>query len=193
VTDPRPRLRVDDDFEDEYPGADPSSAECALNIARTADQFLAELARRLRSEAGISMTAMMVLATIDGLGGRSTPAEIGRHVVVSSASITSLVDTNEKHGYVRRTPDVDDRRRTWVSLTPDGRALVDRLLPGMHRVETEVMAALTLDERLELLRLLGKVQASVARVGEQPPSFAAAPRNRPARLDRDRLADDPAT
>lgn len=186
MTDPQPLLRVDDDFEDEYPGADPTSAECVVNIARTADQLITELARRLRFEAGISTTAMMVLATIDGLGGRSTPAEIARHVVVSSAAITSLVDTNEKHGYVRRSPDADDRRRTWVALTPDGRALVDRLLPGLHRVETDVMGALTHPERLELLRLLGKIQRSVIRVAEQPPALEPAPRIRPARLDRER-------
>ena len=183
MTDPQPQLRVDGDFETEYPGADPTSAECYINVVRTADQLFAELARRLRAEAGISSTAMMVLATIDGLGGRSTPAEIGRHVVVSSAAITSLIDTNEKHGYVRRAPDAVDRRRTWVGLTPEGRALVDRLLPGVHQVETDVMGALAPAERLELLRLLAKIQVSVLRVAQQPASLPNAPRNRPARLD----------
>lgn len=184
MTDPQPQLRVEDDFETEYPGADPTSAECYINVVRTADQLFAELARRLRVEAGISSSAMMVLATIDGLGGRSTPAEIGRHVVVSSAAITSLIDTNEKHGYVQRAPDATDRRRTWVGLTPEGRALVDRLLPGLHQVETDVMGALTPAEQLQLLSLLAKIQASVHRVGQQPPSLPSAPRNRPARLDK---------
>ena len=92
MTEPNYLLRVDEDFDVEYPGADATSAECYVNVVRTADQLLGELARRLRVEAGISTTAMMVLATIDGLGGRSTPAEIGRHVVVSSAAITSLID-----------------------------------------------------------------------------------------------------
>jgi len=184
VTEPNYLLRVDEDFDVEYPGADATSAECYVNVVRTADQLLGELARRLRVEAGISTTAMMVLATIDGLGGRSTPAEIGRHVVVSSAAITSLIDTSERKGYVRRAPDPADRRRTWVALTPEGRTLIDRLLPGAHQVETDVMSALTSAERLELLRLLGKVQHSVLRVAQQPPRFAPAPRIRPARLDR---------
>ncbi len=186
MTEPGPQLRVDDDFELEYPGSDPTSAECYVNLIRTADQLLAELARRLRSEAGISTTTMMVLATIDGLGGRSTPAEIAQHVVVSSAAITSLIDTNERKGFVERTPDQVDRRRTWVTLTPEGKTVIDRLLPGLHRVETEIMSALTMAERLELLRILAKLQGSVARVGEDPAALPVAPRHRPARLDRPR-------
>src|SRR3989304_2196819 len=75
-----------------------TSAGCSVTAVRAADHLLAELARRLRVEAGISTTAMMVLATIDGLGGRSTPAEIGRHAVVSSAAMTSLIDTSERKG-----------------------------------------------------------------------------------------------
>ncbi len=184
MTDAQPQLRVDDDFEAEYPGADPTSAECYVNLIRTADQLLAELARRLRVEAGISTTTLMVLATIDGLGGRSTPAEIAQHVVVSSAAITSLIDTNERKGFVARSGDEIDRRRTWITLTPEGRTVIDRLLPGLHLVETDVMSTLTPAERLDLLRLLAKLQASVARVAEEPASLPVGPRNRPARLDR---------
>ena len=181
-------LRVEDDFEVEYPGSDASAAECSINLVRTADQLLAELARRLRVDSGISTTAVIVLATIDGLGGRSTPVEIGRHIVVSSAAITSLIDTNERMGLVERTRDSVDRRRIWVALTPAGRTLIDRLLPGMHRVETDIMSTLTPDERAELLRILGKVQVSLDRVGEEPPAIPVASRNRPARLDRIREA-----
>lgn len=73
-----------------------------------------------------------------------------------------------------------------MGLTTEGRALVDRLLPGLHRVETDAMGALAPAERLELFRLLAKIQVSVLRVRQQPPSLPNAPRNRPARLDGNR-------
>ena len=175
--------RVDEDFGEEFPGAEAAASECYVNVIRAGDGLLAELSRRLRHEAGLSTTALMLLATTDGLGGRSTPAEIGEHVPITSAAITSLVDTAEQKGLVQRLPYPGDRRKVQVVLTDEGKELIDRLLPGVHQLETEVMSVLTPREKATLLELLEKVQRSVHEAAAQPPSLAEGPRNRPDRLD----------
>ena len=45
------------------------------------------------------------------------------------ANITRLVQGLERKGWVQRTPDPEDGRRILVSLTADGAALMERLLP----------------------------------------------------------------
>jgi len=173
--------RVGDDFSVEYPGADALASESFVNVVRVGNVLESELSRRLRSEAGLSARALMLLATIDGLGGQATSSEIGKHVPITSAAITSLVDTNEKKGYIRRVPDTKDRRKIQIQMTDSGQVVIDRILPGVHRLEVEVMGTLTEREQTTLLKLLTKIQRSAAEAALQPPEFEAAPRIRAER------------
>src|SRR4051794_15995763 len=97
-------LRAEPDFEQEYPGAERSATECFINLTRVGDRLTAELTRRLRADVGLSMTAIMALATLDGLGGTATPTDIAEHVIITSASVTSLLDTLAKRGLLTRAP-----------------------------------------------------------------------------------------
>lgn len=174
--------RVDDDFEIEFPGADALASECFVNVVRVGDLLQTELSRRLRHEAGLSTRALMLLATIDGLGGRAIPSEIATHMPISTAAVTSLVDTNERKGLVERLPDPDDRRKVQVVLTTEGQTLLDRILPGAHMLESEVLSGLADHERADLLRILEKLQNSVEQVSQLAPSLPkASPRNRRSR------------
>lgn len=182
VADPEPALRVDADFEDEYPGADPLSTECFMNIARASDQLLGELNRRLKADFDLSISAATVLAIIDGAGEPITPGVIAERAIIAAASTTSVLDTLERRGLVERRPHPTDRRKLLIDLTSSGRSAIDKILPGVHRLETAVMSALSEDERRDLLGLIAKVQASVAAVAAQPAEPLGGLRRVPSRL-----------
>lgn len=182
--DAQPALRVEPDFAEEYPGADPLSTECFMNIARASDQMLAELNRRLKADYDLSVSAATVLAIIDGAGEPITPGVIAERAIIAAASTTSVLDTLEKRGLVERRPHPTDRRKLLIDLTGTGRTTIDHILPGIHRLEEEVMRALTTEERRDLLGLIAKVQASVSEVAEQPAQGLGGTRNVPSRLHR---------
>ena len=183
-TDVKPALLVDPDFAEEYPGADPLSTECFMNIARASDQMLAELNRRLKADSDLSVSAAPVLAIRDGAGEPITPGLIAERAIIAAASTTSVLDTLEKRGLVERRPHPTDRRKLLIELTATGRTTIDHILPCIHRLEEEVMRALSPDERRSLLGLIAKVQASVAKVAEQPAQGLGGIRNVPSRLHR---------
>jgi DNA-binding MarR family transcriptional regulator len=183
-TELQPALRVDPDFAEEYPGADPLSTECFMNIARASDQMLGELNRRLKADYDLSVSAATVLAIIDGAGEPITPGVIAERAIIAAASTTSVLDTLEKRGLVERRPHPTDRRKLLIDLTANGRTTIDHILPGIHRLEEEVMRALTPDERRDLLGLIAKVQTSVSKVAEQPAQGLGGTRNVPSRLHR---------
>lgn len=184
ISETEPALRVDPDFADEYPGADPLSTECYMNIARASDQMLAELNRRLKADYDLSVSAATVLAIIDGAGEPITPGVIAERAIIAAASTTSVLDTLERRGLVERRPHPTDRRKLLIDLTPTGRRTIDHILPGIHRLEEEVMRVLTEQERRDLLALVAKVQASVSVVAEQPAQGLGGTRNVPSRLRR---------
>lgn len=155
-----------------------------MNYARATDQMLGELNRRLKADYDLSISAANVLAIIDGAGEPITPGVIAERAIIAAASTTSVLDTLERRGLVERRPHPTDRRKLLIDLTPTGRSTVDHILPGIHRLEQEVMGALTIEERQDMLRLIAKVQMSLARVAEQPAKSLDGTRNVPSRLGR---------
>jgi DNA-binding MarR family transcriptional regulator len=55
-----------------------------------------------------------------GTPGRATHAELARRCFLTPATLTGVVDTLEKAGYVRRERDDADRRVVWLVLTDAG-------------------------------------------------------------------------
>jgi DNA-binding MarR family transcriptional regulator len=181
-------VRVDADFQDEYPGGDTTCTEAYASVCRTGEALLGELDRRIVLTFGMNQATATALAVIDGAAAPLTPSQVGDRVLIPSATMTATLDLLERRGWIRRTPNPADRRSVLVEITPDGRAAADQLLPGIRAVERSVMSALTQDERAQLLELLAKVLARAAEVAAEPPEPLKGQRIRPARLDRPQQA-----
>ena len=108
---------------------------------------------------------------------------IAERVLITTGSMTSVLDTLEKRGLIQRMPHPDDRRKLLVDITPDAQAILDELLPSLHARERDVIStALSTKEQRELLQLIAKVQHAALQAQSTPAPPAA--RQRPARLNR---------
>jgi len=140
--------------------------------------------RQVWEEHRLSSTARMVLAVIEGAGEPLEPGVIASRLIITSGSMTSLLDTLEKRGLVRRLPHPDDRRKLLVDVTDEAEAILDAMLPALHARERDVVgAALSADEQRQLLGMLARVQRSAAEAAGAPPPHAR-PRRRPRRPGR---------
>jgi DNA-binding MarR family transcriptional regulator len=98
------------------------------------------------------------------------PSVIAERLVTTTGTMTSLLDTLEKRGLIRRLPHPDDRRKILVDVTPDARAIIDELLPSLHARERAVITtALTVPEQRQLLSLIASVQHAAVNAGKWPP------------------------
>ena len=175
-------VKVDADFEDEYPGGDTTCTEAYASLCRTGEALLGELDRRIAATFGISQAAATALAVIDGAGTPLTPSQVADRVLIASATMTATLDLLERRGWIRRVPNPADRRSVLIEITPEGRATTDQLLPGIRAVEQGILSALTHDERKYLLDLLAKILTRTAQAATEPPEPLHGQRNRPARL-----------
>jgi len=173
---------VDADFQEEYPGGDPTCTEAYASLVRTGQALLGELDRRIRLTFDVPQPAATALAVIDGAREPLTPSQVGDRALVASATMTATLDLLEHRGWIRRIPNPDDRRSVLIEITPAGRATADQLLPGIRTHERSILSALTPDERTQLLDLLAKVLARTADIAGQHPEPLTGPRVRPARL-----------
>ncbi|HYY09822.1 MAG TPA: MarR family transcriptional regulator, partial [Kineosporiaceae bacterium] len=97
-----------------------------------------------------------VLATLRRSGApyALTAGDLMRSAMVTSGAITQRLDRLEARGWVRRGPHPGDGRVVLVTLTDDGRSLVDRVLPDHLATEERLLAALSPEQRTTLAALL---------------------------------------
>lgn len=160
----------------EFPDLDPSAAEAFLHLLHTGDEVFGVSDRSLaghnisHGRFGVLMLlwrslqprAAKLLGTDECVPGPRTPAELADAAGVTRATMTGLIDTLERDGYVKREPDPVDRRQMSVLLTPRGEKFLMEFLPGHFKAIAAIMAPLTEAERKTLVRLLGKVQQQAA-------------------------------
>jgi DNA-binding MarR family transcriptional regulator len=179
--EPDPLVRVGPDFETEFPDASALATECFANLYRTGHLLIELHNRQTRDDYNLSQSAREVLAVVEGAGEPLEPTVIAQRLLITTASMTPLLDTLERRGLVRRLPHPDDRRKRLVDITPAARQIVDEFLPSFHARERMVVTeALTVAEQRALLRLLAKVQ----RAAHDASSLAPARDARRKRISR---------
>ncbi len=104
----------------------------------------------------LTMPQFRALVTIRRFG-RQTGRELAGRLRVTPGTLVPLVDRLEEHGYLRRVPDQDDRRLTWLELTPKADKLFERLW-GMGAARIGVaISRLVPKDRAQLRKLLSRL------------------------------------
>jgi DNA-binding MarR family transcriptional regulator len=172
-----PRYECLLDSAKQFPSLDPSAAEVYLHLLRTSDEVFRATDAHLsahRMSQGRFTVLMLLLDKATNQPHPRTPAELADLAGVTRATMTGLVDTLEKDGFVRRDPDPRDRRMMSVVLTLEGHAFLGRFLPEHFQRIAAMMARLSEAERRMLVTLLGRVLEGVAELSPPPPASVVA-------------------
>jgi DNA-binding MarR family transcriptional regulator len=172
----------------EFPDLDPSAAEAFLHLLHTSDEVFAISDRSFaghnisHGRFGVLMLlwrsvqprAAKLLGADECVPGPRTPAELADAAGVTRATMTGLIDTLERDGFVKREPDPDDRRMMSVRLTSRGERFMREFLPGHFKGIAAIMSTLTEAERKTLVRLLSKIQEQAAALSPKRDAAPAA-------------------
>jgi DNA-binding MarR family transcriptional regulator len=109
-----------------------------------------------------------VLASLrrEGRPYRLTPTELSKALMVTSGGMTKRLASLERRGLISREPHPRDGRSTAVTLTPEGKRLVDEVLPEHVANEERLLAELSAEERAELAALLEALAVSLGDVAD---------------------------
>lgn len=113
-------------------------------------------ARSSVSALGLGLSDFAVLEALLHKGPQPVNT-IGKKVLLTSGSITTAIDRLESRKLVRRRAHSEDRRARMVELAEKGTRLIECAFGQHARDMEEVMAVLSADERVELMRLLKKL------------------------------------
>ena len=107
----------------------------------------------------LSLTQIKLLHHLDDSVHELTLKQGAELVHVSLPAASRMVDDLVRRGLVERHEDVEDRRMKRVSITRDGRAVIDRLTSARLSGMEQFVEGLSADERRTLGRALNTLLA----------------------------------
>lgn len=154
-----------DDFYAQTPEGNVLATETVMNVVRTGDLLFDRIGRLLRP-LGVSSAGGLVLGLLRDHGPMS-PSVLGDRLIVTRATVTGLVDSLERRGFVRRTANPNDRRSLIVAITPEGEKVLAKVRETVHRQERDWMSALSETELRRLIALLHRIQQELDQPSEE--------------------------
>ena len=148
------------DFEQSYPNASSTATECAMNLVYTVDLMLKRISSFLQPF-DLSPATGLVLSILADSDAPLPPNQIAERLIISRATVTGLIDTLERRGYVERHPHQTDRRMLQIALTDTGRQVANAFRPVVHQHEKVWMDALNSSEQEQLLEFLERLQENL--------------------------------
>ncbi len=162
----------------EFPDLDPSAMEAFLHLLRTGDEVFSVTDHNLTAHNisngrfGILMLLWRstqpriaaLMGDAPGAAGMRTPAELAEAAGVTRATMTGLIDSLDRDGFVKREAILSDRRMMSVHLTAAGEQFLHDFLPDHFKAISSLMGSLTEIERNTLVRLLAKIQQQASQL-----------------------------
>lgn len=84
-------------------------------------------------------------------------SDLSRKMLVSSGNITCVIGNLEKNGLAIRSRSLDDKRATYVRLTPEGKKMFDEVFVRHAKFIQDTASVLSAKEQRTLAELLKKL------------------------------------
>lgn len=123
------------------------------NIYRAAAAVRRKAERDVLAEHQLSWGGFTILWVLWVWGNRET-ADLAADCDLAKGTLTGMLNTLERQGFVERSKMASDRRRVVVTLTESGRSTIEATYPVFNDFESKMLVGMNTGERRELARLL---------------------------------------
>jgi DNA-binding MarR family transcriptional regulator len=135
-----------------------------FRLNRLAAEVSAALSSEYHERYGLDIPEWRVLATL-GFRDEACSAQYISHCTrTHKSTISRAVTALMNRQLVERVENQDDRREFALRMTRKGKALYQQLIPRLLRREQEILSCLSVREREDFARMLGKIENSLALV-----------------------------
>ncbi|HVO43859.1 MAG TPA: MarR family transcriptional regulator [Aggregatilineales bacterium] len=142
---------------------DPSALELARNIG-IADHIMTALSERhlggQMTFAQFRMLSWLYMQDEENKTGL-LPSQLSRFQGVTPNTVSSLLHSLRKQGFIEQVSHPEDRRKRIIKITEAGRELVREMTPRQFRYVSGLLDGLDPEERQTLIQLTGKLIATV--------------------------------
>lgn len=120
-----------------------------------------EIRRCLRDEFAITLPRYDAMAQLERAPNGLTMGQLSRRMMVTSGSVTGVVDCLVNDGFAERVAVPGDRRANFVRMTEKGREEFNRITPVHHFWIRDIFYDMDRADLDRLLDILGNLKSSV--------------------------------
>lgn len=124
----------------------------SLTVLLRASQSIEEVLRKDMQKYGLNMTEFAVLELLYHKGEQPIQ-KIGEKILITSGSITYVVDKLEKKGFVERVACPNDRRVTFATITASGTTFMNEIFPQHEQKVAQIFDVLNDDEQQQFIEM----------------------------------------
>jgi DNA-binding MarR family transcriptional regulator len=164
-------------IEAEVPGVDLAVFEAFFGLSRVTSRLIADFESVVQRPRGLSWAGFRTMFCL-WVGGPLQTGDLARLLFTTAPTVSSVVNTLEARGWVRRERLTHDRRLVRVRLTPSGGRLIRSVFRDQHEREVAWVRELPADDLAAFVRVVEHI-ATRARPevagGRRGPAAAAGP------------------
>lgn len=139
---------------------DQINLKLVIAIARSYNQLFSKIDESLKPE-GLTTTEFGVLEHLYHKG-KQPVQNIAEKILVTSGTITYIIDKLEKRGLVQRIRCVEDKRVFYVALTSEGETLISGVFKRHEEMLEILFSELTEDQKENILGNLIDFQKAIS-------------------------------
>jgi DNA-binding MarR family transcriptional regulator len=132
--------------------------DCIIFLLAKAYQKAHGSLKKLLMPYGLTPIQHLILAALWEQDSQSA-RDIGKKLVLDAATLSGVLDRLAIGGWIVRETDPNDKRVLRIHLTQKGRDHRSRLIQERNRANQQLLAGLTVEERVLLKRLLRDIKA----------------------------------
>lgn len=137
----------------------------AMRRWRTIERQLNDASRKYMQLGENDMRAVRYMIAMQRHGTLATPSDIARHLGITTASVSKMLDRLVAGNHVHRLPNPQDRRSTALQVSEETQAIARRSVGHSHAQRFHAIGSLTPDERAAVIKFFDAFSA----LGNQPP------------------------
>lgn len=126
------------------------------NLYRAAQRLRAKMERDVLSTYNISWTAFTLLYNL-WIWGSMEPRKLAKSMGITVAAVSSITNTLERKQWCKREANPRDRRLVLLTLTDEGKKVIEELYPEFNQGEADIVSDLDSEEQEILTQLLRRV------------------------------------
>ncbi|NML04361.1 MarR family transcriptional regulator [Sphingomonas sp. G-3-2-10] len=135
----------------------PLSGLVGYHLRRASNAFGADFSRALTGT-GMRQVLLAILSVVAS-NPRANQGSVGRVLGIQRANMVALINDLVERGLIDRQVAQGDRRAFALTITAEGRKLLDQCLARIAEHEAEMLSDLSDAERDMLIDLLGRIEA----------------------------------
>jgi DNA-binding MarR family transcriptional regulator len=135
------------------PGIDITVFRAMFGLSRVSSRLIADFESAIQRPHGLSWAGFRLLFCLQVSGPLQT-RELAKLLFTTAPTVSSVVNTLEARGWVRRERLDQDRRLVAVHLTPAGRRLVEKVSEAQHQHERRWTAEIAADDLAAFVRVV---------------------------------------